>query len=231
VKVVQETRGFDEKTMVTKAQRVKETAADYRYIPDPDIPPQHFEGPYLEGLRLPETPNTRRKRLVEKYGVREDFANTMVRDKDIADLFESLAGDIETELLSVWICREVLGQLNFRNIELRESKLNPDILSELLDLVESEKITEAVGKKLLERVIDTAESPKKIVKKEGLSKVSGEEELSKVVDGVLSENPQPVEDFRNGQEKALNCLMGKGMAKMRGAADNRVVERLLREKI
>ncbi|MBD3387754.1 MAG: Asp-tRNA(Asn)/Glu-tRNA(Gln) amidotransferase subunit GatB [Candidatus Altiarchaeales archaeon] len=225
--VRQETRGFDEKTQVTRPQRVKETAADYRYIPDPDIPPQHFTEEYTASIELPETPQLRRKRLIEEYGVREDYAQTMVRDKDIADLFEEVKGGVGVELASMWICREVLRQLNYRSIDLRESKLSAAIMVELLKLLESDEITENVGKKLLERVIDSGESPSKIVEEERLGRVSGEGELSSVVDEVIGENVKAVADYKSGEKTALNFLMGAVMKKMRGRADSKVVLELL----
>jgi aspartyl-tRNA(Asn)/glutamyl-tRNA(Gln) amidotransferase subunit B len=229
--VVQETRGFNEKTMVTVSQRLKETAADYRFIPDPDIPPQGFTEEYSGGIALPETPQLRKKRLMEKYGVREDYASTMVRDKDIADLFEGIAGRVDGELASMWICREVLRQLNFRNIEYCESKLSAEIIVELMQLLKGGEITENVGKKILERVIDSGESPKKIAKDEGLGRVSAVGELSAVVDAVLAENPDAVKDYKGGEGKALNYLMGKVMAKMRGRADSAVVGELLAKRL
>ncbi|MFH1054947.1 MAG: Asp-tRNA(Asn)/Glu-tRNA(Gln) amidotransferase subunit GatB [Candidatus Altiarchaeota archaeon] len=228
--VVQETRGFNEKTMVTVSQRIKETAADYRYIPDPDIPPQRFSEEYTSAIKLPETPQLRKKRLIGDYGVREDYASTIVRDKDIADLFEAIAGKAERELASTWICREVLRQLNYRNIELAESKLTPKIIIELLQLLGSSRITENVGKKLLERVIDSGESPVKVVEEEGLGRISEVNELSQVVESVISENEAAVKDYRNGESKAMNFLMGKVMAKMKGRADSAVVAKLLKER-
>ncbi len=231
VKVVQETRGFNEKTMVTVSQRLKETAADYRYIPDPDIPPQEFTDEYVSSIRLPETPEIRKKRLMERHGVREDYASTMVRDKDMADMYEELAGKVDPGLAAMWVCGEVLRQLNYRNIELRESKLSTEIIAELLGLVARGEITEGVGKKLLERIIDSGESPRALVGKEGLGRVSEVGELEQVVDQVLAENPAAAADYRGGQEKALNFLMGRVMGKMRGRADSAVVGELLRRKL
>ena len=229
--IVQETRGFDEKTMVTVSQRLKETAADYRYIPDPDIPPQNFTPEYTSSIRLPVTPQIRKRALMEEYGVREDYASTMVRDKDIADMFEEVAKTVDPQLASMWVCREVLRQLNYRNIDLRESKLTAKIISQLLKLVAEGSITENVGKKILEKVIDTGESPKKLVEAGGLGRVSGVDELSSVVDQVLKENAKAASDYKAGEGKALNFLMGQVMAKMKGRADSKVVTELLKGRL
>jgi aspartyl-tRNA(Asn)/glutamyl-tRNA(Gln) amidotransferase subunit B len=229
--VVQETRGFNEKTMVTVSQRIKETAADYRYIPDPDIPPQEFSAAYVAGIALPETPQLRKRRLTGVFGVREDYAATMVRDKDIADLFERIAPSAGAELAQAWICREVLGQLNYRNIDFGESRLNEAIIAELLGLLASGEITELVGKRLLERVIDSGESPKRIVAEEGMGRVSAVGELECVVDAVIAENQSAVADYRSGEGKALNFLMGRVMAKMKGRGDSKVVGELLKKRL
>ncbi|MCX6694805.1 MAG: Asp-tRNA(Asn)/Glu-tRNA(Gln) amidotransferase subunit GatB [Candidatus Altiarchaeota archaeon] len=229
--VVQETRGFNEKTMVTTSMRVKETAADYRYIPDPDIPPLQFEDAFIDGVKLPETPQSRKSRLMEKYGVREDYAQVMVKDKDVADLFEKLmaGGRIKPDVASMWVCREVLRQLNYRGIELSESKLSAPILSELFEMVQSGEITENVGKKLLERIIDSGENPKRIVECEKLGRVSGVDELASVVAEVVEENQQAAADYKAGGDKALNYLMGQVMKKMKGRGDSKVVGQLLKE--
>lgn len=229
--VVQETRGFNEKTMVTVSQRLKETAADYRYLPDPDIPPQRLEGGWVESIPLPETPQLRRKRLMQDHGLREDYAQTIVRDKDIADLFESVIKAAQPELTASFICGEVLRQLNYRNIELAESKLTPEILSQLLALIKDGAITENVGKKLLERVIDSGESPKKIVAEEGMGRISDVDELSKAVSEVLAQNPDAVRDFKSGEKKAVNFLMGQVMARMKGRADIKAVSQIISERI
>lgn len=229
--VKQETRGFNEKTMVTVSQRLKETAADYRYIPDPDIPPQLIDPEYAASIELPETPQLRRKRLVEEYGIRDDFSQVMVRDKYIADLFEELGKQADPVTASYWITREVLGQLNYRGIELRESQIDVQNLRELLELVISEKITESSGKKLLERIMDSGESPKQIVESENLERVTDVGLLSKAIEEVVSDNEQAVSDYRGGEKKALNYLIGQVMAKTKGKADIKAVSKLMADRI
>lgn len=229
--VRQETRGFNEKSMITTALRVKETAEDYRYIPDPDIPPLTFEREFVEGIELPETPQNRRERLIERFKIPEKYAQILVREKEIADFFEDVAKGTDASIAADWICREVLRQLNYRGIELNESKLNSKIMIELLELVKENEITESTGKKLVERIIDTGERPGEIVKKEGLGRVSGADELSRIVDEVIKENPESVDDYKAGNNKVLNFLMGKVMQKMHRRADANVVIKLLRGRL
>ena len=229
--VRQETRGFNEKSMITTPLRLKETAADYRYIPDPDIPPLLLEQAFVEGIPLPETPQSRRQRIIERYRIQEHYAQTLVKDKDIADLFEKVAAKANPPLAAMWICREVLAQLNYRGIEYGECKLSGDSVGELLSLVESNAITELSGKKLLERIIDSGESPKALVEREGLGKVSGADQLAAVADEVIKENQQAAADYKAGRKEALNFLMGGVMKKMKGRADFSVVQELLKKKL
>ena len=231
-KVVQETRGFNEKSMVTISQRLKETADDYRYIPDPDIPPLSIDREFIEKIELPETPQIRKARIVEHHKIAEKYAKILVKDKDIADIFEDVVKlGADSGTAAQWITREVLRQLNYRGIELTESKLNSRLIYEVLDMIRSGEITENVAKKLIERVIDSGESPKHIVKKENLGKVSGEDTLSDVVDLVVSENEKAVSDYLEGSGGALNFLVGQVMRKMKGAADHAVVIKLLKDKL
>ncbi|MFH1788552.1 MAG: Asp-tRNA(Asn)/Glu-tRNA(Gln) amidotransferase subunit GatB [Candidatus Altiarchaeota archaeon] len=215
VKVTQETRGFNEKSLITTAQRVKETADDYRYIPDPDIPPQKFSDDYVSAIKLPETPGSRRKRLVESFKIRDDYAKVLVSDKDIADLFEHVAPKTSPDAAANWIVREVLRQLNYRSMELSETKLSPAIIIELLSLVSSGEVTDNVGKKLLERVIDSGESPKKIVEDEGLIKKIEVEDITRT---IMAEHIQPVFDYLGGEKNSRNYLMGQVMKATHGTA-------------
>ncbi len=229
--VKQETRGFNDKSMTTTAMRTKETAADYRYIPDPDIPPLVLSSKQVNAIELPETPQRRRERLVCDFEISEKYAEILVRDKDIADMFEEVAKTADGETAALWISKEVQRQLNYRGIEINESKLNAKIVSEVVGLIHGKKITESVAKKLLERVIDTGESPAAIVEKESLGVVGGGDKLGGVVDEVIAENEKAVEDYKQGNPTALNFLMGRVMGKMRGAAEPGVVVKLLEKKL
>ncbi len=229
--VVQETRGFNDKSLITVPMRVKETQDDYRYIPDPDIPPLMFDEAMVEKITLPETPLLRKKRIVEKYAIKEDYADILVKDKTLVDLFEEVSKSSDPQIAASWISREVIRQLNYRSIDFSESKLSSPILCELFGLVGKNAITENTGKKILERVIDSGESPEEIVKKEGLGRVDSREGLESVVSEVLAENSEAVADYRAGNTDTLNFLMGKVMQKMRGRADAGTVIMILKKKL
>ncbi|MEA1924577.1 MAG: Asp-tRNA(Asn)/Glu-tRNA(Gln) amidotransferase subunit GatB [Candidatus Altiarchaeota archaeon] len=230
--VRQETREFNEKSMITMPLRIKETADDYRYIPDPDIPPLLFEETIIQAIELPETPQTIRNRFITEYGIPEKYAKTLTRDKELSDFFQEISVlKINPKTAAVWICGEVLRQLNYRGINLTDSKLEPWMLVELINLVKEKTITEETGKKLLERVIDSGESPQSVVREESMERVSGVDVLDEVVDKIIGDNPGPVKAYQNGKKEILNYLMGQVMKEMKHRADADVVIKLLREKI
>ncbi|RLI96072.1 MAG: Asp-tRNA(Asn)/Glu-tRNA(Gln) amidotransferase GatCAB subunit B [Candidatus Altiarchaeales archaeon] len=233
VKVKRETRGYNEKSMITTPLRIKETAEDYRYIPDPDIPPLVFDDIYIKSIKLPETPQRRRRRFIETYGIPEKYARILTKEKDIADLFEDVInmGKVNPRMAAGWISREVLRQLNYRGIELKESKLNAEILIELFKLIETNEITETTGKKLLERVIDTGENPGIIVKKEAMGRISGEDFLDGIVEKIIEENKNAVSDYKKGKMEALNFLVGRVMKEIKYRGDVKIIIKLLMKKL
>ncbi|OYT26537.1 MAG: hypothetical protein B6U97_03670 [Candidatus Altiarchaeales archaeon ex4484_96] len=139
--------------------------------------------------------------------------------------------EVDAKAAAGWISRELLRQLNYRSISLNQTKLNPKIMAQIITLVMDEEITEETGKKLLERVIDSGESPRKIVKEESLGRVSGVDVLDELVERVIKENPEAVCDYKAGKGEALNHLMGKVMREMSHRADAEVVLGLIRDKI
>jgi len=232
--VFQETRGFDEKQMITIPLRTKETADDYRYIPDPDIPPLLIKQ-IFDKIKLPETPQSRKKRIIEDYGIQENFAEILVKNKDLADVFEEICSKNKnlSQVASLWICQQVIRQLNYRGIEYNdvECKLNTKILTELFELIQQNEITENVGKKMVERIIDSGESPKEIVKKENLNKLGDDEHLVSVAVEVINSNPKVVEDYKTGKKEALNFLMGQVMKQTKGRAEASKVIEILKKNI
>jgi aspartyl-tRNA(Asn)/glutamyl-tRNA(Gln) amidotransferase subunit B len=232
-KVEQETRGWDDEKGETYLMRKKESAEDYRYFPDPDLPPLELDKKFVSSLKTgkPETPQEMRARFKEKYGVSDKYAKVLTNDKEVAVFFEKVAKKANPKLASLWISEEVLAQLNYRGGGLGQTRLTVDNMAELLDIIANKTITETVGKKLLERIIDSGESPVAIVEKEKLGKVSDEGALSRAVDEAIRENPQPVNDFKSGKKGAMNFLMGRVMQKMGGRADAKRVVELLRERL
>jgi len=229
--VTQETRGFNEKSLITVSQRLKETAADYRYIPDPDIPPQEFAADFVDGIELPETPQRLKERLEADYNVKSNYAETLVRNKPLADAFLALAEEgVDSKLSSQWLCEEVTAQLNYRGIDFNESKLSIPLLVEWIELINEKTVTDTVAKKLLEKFIDSGESPKKIVESEGLGNLGDakNKELDSKSRDVIKENESVVEDYIQGKGEALNYLIGQVMRKMKGRSDPKITIKKLK---
>jgi aspartyl-tRNA(Asn)/glutamyl-tRNA(Gln) amidotransferase subunit B len=231
--VEQETRGWDDDKGETYLMRKKESAEDYRYIPDPDLPPLELDREFVRGLegKKPETPQEMRARFRDKYGVSEKYAKVLTNDKEIALFFEDVASETNPKTAAMWIAEELLAQLNYRDSSLSDTKLTEKAFVELLSLLNEKTITDVVAKKLLERIIDSGESPKEIVESEGLGAVKDEGALEKAVKEAISENPKPVGDYKGGNKSAVNFLMGQVMKKMKGRADAPKVISLLKREL
>jgi aspartyl-tRNA(Asn)/glutamyl-tRNA(Gln) amidotransferase subunit B len=231
--VEQETRGWDDDKGETYLMRKKESAEDYRYIPDPDLPPFELDKDFVKSLegKKPETPQEMRARFKEKYEISDKYAKVLTNDKSVAMFFEEAAAKTDPKLAATWIAEEVLAQLNYREVSLSETKLSLDIFVELVELIGSKSVTDTVAKKLLERVVDSGEHPNSIVEKEGLGAVKDESALEKAVDEAISENPKAVDDYKSGNKGSVNFIMGQVMRKMQGRAQAHDIIPLIQKKL
>ncbi|MBO0685540.1 MAG: Asp-tRNA(Asn)/Glu-tRNA(Gln) amidotransferase subunit GatB [Candidatus Dormibacteraeota bacterium] len=219
--VVQETRGWSEANQETYSQRSKEYAEDYRYFPEPDLPPLELEPAWVEALRasLPELPAARRRRLLDQYALPEFDAEQLTQDLATADLFEAtVAAGAPAKQAANWI----IGA---------QPKLDAAKLAELIGLVVSGTINRDQGRQVLQEAQASGRSPREIVEAGGLAQVSDETELGAVVDQVLADNPQAVADFRAGKQQALGALAGKVRAATGGSANMKVVSQMLRDRL
>ncbi len=234
-RVEQVTMGWDERSRRTVFQRSKEEAQDYRYFPEPDIPPLYPTREWVEGLRaaLPELPDAKRVRLVAEYGLRADDAALLVEDRAVADWFEEAVaeagGDVAPQAVANWTLGEVFRLLREGGIEIGASRLAPAHLAEVIRMVEGEAINATVGKEVLAEAFASGEEPGAIVERRGLRQISGEEQLAGVVREALDANPRAVNDYLAGKAAALGFLVGQVMRLTRGQAKAPVAERLLRE--
>ncbi|WP_456435098.1 Asp-tRNA(Asn)/Glu-tRNA(Gln) amidotransferase subunit GatB [Methanopyrus sp.] len=236
-KVRRETRAFREDQGTTVAMRSKETAEDYRYIPDPDIPVFEITEDLWEKAvaRAPEPPHHRARRMAEEYGISLEAAEALVTEREWADFFEEVVDrapdDWEIEFIDQWVRKEIKKVLNKKEMTFREAKITPEEFIELLELVREDKITRQNALNALWEAVDSDKSPVEIIKEDGLLKVSDEDQLARVVEEVIEENPQAVEDYKSGKDEAIHYLMGQVMRKTRGQADPEVTMRLLRERL
>ena len=233
-RVVQETRRWDENKDATSAMRSKENAQDYRYFPEPDIPPIELTDEYLDGVRAaqPELAEEKRARYQAEYGLPEYDCKMITSDKALADLFETLvARGAAPKQGANWIMGEVLGALSARAMEPKDMKLTADTLARLIALVAEGKLNRNTAVKVFEAVFDDNGDVDAYVKAHGLEQVSDAGLVEEVVGRVLAANPQSVADFKGGKEKAFGFLVGQTMRELKGKADPRVVNETLRKKL
>ncbi len=240
------TRGWNSKTGKTEAQRTKEAAADYRYFPEPDIPPFEFTEEELQNRikSLPELPWEARERFVKEYGVSEQLAELLVAEKELAHIFEDTASEItqmDKERVDVAPASEpALVQLaaniilhDFRNLIEKQSlthdsiKISPENFAELVILLHQGKIGSNAIAPMLTEMQKTGGDPDPIMQKLGLSQMGDSNELDTIIQTVISENPDVVEKIKGGKEAGLQFLMGQVMAKTKGTANPAVVIRVL----
>lgn len=230
--VQRETRAYLESQMTTVPMRSKEVAEDYRYIPDPDLLPIMIDRDQVERAResMHEAPHLRMRRLVEEYEVEPSVAEVLVSEREFADLFETVAEDVDPDFASHWFKDTLRKVLNYLGIHPGEIQFSSENLTNLMKMIEEDEITPEQGELVLREMVENPSDPKDIIEKLGLEGI-GEGELSAAVDRIIEENESAVEDFRSGKEEALNFLAGQVMKRTEGRADPREVMDILREKI
>ena len=231
--IVQETRLWDADRQVTDSMRSKEDAHDYRYFPDPDLPPVQLDDSYIEELRdsLPELPDARRERFVSSYDLSEYDAEVLTGEKVLADYFENaINSGANPKKACNWISTEILGRID--DVEkIAEYSVTPHKLAGLLKLIDDNTISGKIAKDVLNRMIETGRDAETIVNEQGLRQVSDTSEIEPVIDRIIAANPGPVDDVRNGKEKAMGFLVGQIMKETKGKANPGVVNELLKKKI
>jgi aspartyl-tRNA(Asn)/glutamyl-tRNA(Gln) amidotransferase subunit B len=232
-KIEQETRAWDSEKGITFPLRKKETEEDYGYIIDTDLTVVEITDKLLKDIKkeMPELGQDKVKKFVDRHKIKKEDAEILASEKQLAELFEKVAEEINPMLAAKWLRRELLRVLNYNKKELHEVKIDEKHMINLLKLVEDKKITDNVASKILEKLIEKPFDVKDYVKKEGLEAVSDIDELEKYCKEAIEENPQAIEDYKKGEKKALNFLMGKVITKTRGKADPNIVKRLILEKI
>ncbi len=232
--IKQETRTWDENEGVTKSMRSKEEANDYRYFPEPDLVPFTVSDEYIENIRktLPELPDARKARYMESYGLSAYDAAYVTSDKDRADFFEAMvkAGADAKEACN-WLMGELAGMLSENGLEIKDSKVTPEAMAELLKLITKGTISGKIAKKIFPEMWETGKSAETIVKEQGLVQISDTGALEALVDEAIAENPKAVADFKSGNKKAMGAMIGQIMKKSHGKANPRMVSGILIKKL
>jgi aspartyl-tRNA(Asn)/glutamyl-tRNA(Gln) amidotransferase subunit B len=234
VSLVQETRHWDENSGVTLPLRSKEYAFDYRYFPEPDLPPVEAGSDWVERVRagLPELPAARRARLADAYGLTPAQIRAIAASKEWTEFFEGAVGlGADARTAANWMTQDLAALLNQRRTELDASKVTPGHVADLARLVKEGVISTTGAKVVLEDVFGDGRPIEEVVDEKGLRQVSDAGALEATVDEVIAENPGPVAQFRGGKEGVLGFLVGQIMRKTGGAANPNVASDLLRERL
>ncbi len=240
--VAHETRGWDDIKQTSYSQRSKEEAHDYRYFPEPDLPPFETAGFDIEVLRagLPEMPRAKEARFAREFGLSGTQAAILVDDKPLADFFEAAVSELASEtephaasekkpaqLIYNYLTSDLLGYLSEKGETLAETKMTPENLADLVAMIVAGKIMSRQAKDILRRSAETGEDPETILESEGLSTISDQGELVTAIAEVIAENPKAVEDYKKGKEASMQFLVGQAMKKLKGRSDPAQLRNLL----
>lgn len=230
--IIQETRHWDEDKKETFSMRGKEEASDYRYFPEPDLPPVELDQAWIKEVEqeLTEPPQERRRRLQVQYGLGKNEVEILISTPELGFFFEKAAADFsDFRELANWVTGEVMRIIHQNDLDLPE--LNPSFLVETLSMLEESIINRSVAKEILEEALLREEKPRKLVESRNLGKITGAEALTPWAEEVLQENPKAKSSYLEGKKKALDFLIGQVMAKTRGRADPEEVKNILQDKI
>jgi len=226
--IKQQTRAFDEKHNKTIFMRSKEEAADYMFIPEPDLPAINIDDNYIEKIikTLPESPDKKIERLAKQYKIKKQDAFVICSDIMLSELFEKTARKINPLLAARWLRFELLRVLNYNKKELSETEINEKHMISLLTLIEENKITETTAQKILEKLAEKPFDINSCVKEHKLMAISGVKELEKICRDVILKNPKVVSDYKKGRKEALHFLIGQVMKATKGKASPKELKQI-----
>ena len=233
-KLRQETRLWDDRLMETRPMRSKEEAHDYRYFPEPDLPPLIVSDEFIEKVRaaMPELPEARRKRFMEQYGLTFTDASQLTSELSLADYYEAaVAASGNARATANWLRSELLRELEGANLSASASPVSATELGALVRMIDEEKISGKQGKDVLIEMFKTGKGAATIVTEQGLVQVSDTAEIDSIVDGVLAANPKQLADYRGGKEALFGFFVGQVMKASKGKANPKVVNERLKEKL
>jgi aspartyl-tRNA(Asn)/glutamyl-tRNA(Gln) amidotransferase subunit B len=250
-KIVQETRGWNADEKKTYSQREKEEAKDYRYFPDPDIPPLHVgTQEYLSRITLPELPSQKRERFSQEYGIERETVELFITRRDLGSYYEKVMSELRnwikekritpsieeeefhaiSKLCANYATGDLLGLLGDLSVQSEHFQITPENFAEFVSLRYEDKMSSPIAKKVLEKMFLSGADPSHIIEEEGFSQISDEKELETIIQDILSKNAKAVEDFKKGKGNAMQFLVGQIMAKTKGSANpDKAREVLLRE--
>lgn len=241
-KIIHETRGWNEIKQKTFSQRTKETSEDYRYFPEPDLPPLEISKKDIEKIKteIPELPQARQERFKKEYRIPQSNIETLTVYKNLGDFFEASISELKAWLKSGKIKTNIdrLIKLSanyiiteFPKYTKEEIKFTPENFAELIYLIFVGEISSSGAQEVLKEMFKKGGDPSQIIKSRGLKQVSKEEDLEKIVEKIIKNNPQPVKDYKKGKETALQFLVGQVMKESKGKANPKIASKLLKKKL
>lgn len=232
--VVQETRTFDPARGITLSMRSKENAHDYRYMPEPDLPPIITSDETIEKYRqeLPELPDARRARLEKEYGLSDYDAGIITSSRAMAEYFDAVVGTgADPKLAANWIMGDLAKNLNEENLDIAQSPVSAERLGKMIGLIMKDTISGKIAKKVFKEMWTSPDDPEKIVKEKGLIQITDTSAIEPAVDAAIAANPKAVAEYKGGKKKALGALVGQVMKATRGKANPQMVNQLLAQKL
>lgn len=232
-KISQETRRFNALTGETSTMRSKEDAIDYRYFPDPDLAPLIITNELIEEIRkeLPELPEAKKARYMQEYGISEYDAGVLTASTFISSYFETVVAKHDPKLATTWITSELFGRLNKMALTMENTPVSAEMMIELLNLIKDNTISGKIAKDVLDVMMETRESPTKIVEEKGLKQVVDMGAIEKVVDEVIANNPKQVEQYKSGNERLFGFFVGQTMKLSGGKANPKIINDILKNKL
>ncbi|MCF8009031.1 MAG: Asp-tRNA(Asn)/Glu-tRNA(Gln) amidotransferase subunit GatB [Halanaerobiales bacterium] len=232
--IIQETRTWDENKNITISMRGKEEANDYRYFPEPDLVPIEIDQESESKIKdnLPELPNKRKNRFINKYNIPEYDAEVLTDTRELADFFEDCVLEYnDPKEVSNWVMGEFLRLINEEKMSISDTKINGKLLADMLKLIEKGTISTKIAKTVFAEIFYTGKSPKDIVEEKGLKQISDQDKLEEIVKDIIADNPDVIEDIKNGKDRAIGFLVGQVMKETKGKANPQMVNKMFKEKI
>jgi aspartyl-tRNA(Asn)/glutamyl-tRNA(Gln) amidotransferase subunit B len=231
--IAQQTRLFDANKGVTRSMRSKEEAHDYRYFPDPDLLPVNLSEEFVEEIRrtLPELPDDKKRRLVDKLGLSGYDADVLVAERATAEYFEAAAEGQDAKTVANWVTSDLFGYLNKEDLDIADSPVAAKQLGALVGLISDGTISGRIARDVFTEMCATSKDPAVVVEEKGLKQVSDSGELEGIVDEAIAKGPAQVEQYKSGNEKIIGWFVGQVMQATKGEANPQMVNEILRKKL
>ena len=233
--VVQETRLYDSDKHESRSMRSKEDAHDYRYFPDPDLPPMVLEDSFIEAIRatLPELPAAKKARFESELGLSADDADILTHSREVADYFEQVkkTSSAESKLIANWMTGELFANLNKSDLDVSESPINTEQFATLMDRVADNTLSGKTAKQVFAGLWEQQGEVDQIIEQQGLKQITDSGAIESIVDEVIANCPEQVQQFKDGNDKVIGFLVGQVMQKSKGKANPQMVNQLLIEKM